>query len=104
MCRIGWMASIMRAEHFLCIGGRGVWGGDLVPVCVWAPGGLGCCSFWGLGSVVDFMFSVTPIYGVCNGSMFCCTLLCVHSRVAVILMGRGAGCFAWFVFLVSRGG
>ena len=36
--------------------------------------------------------------------MFCCTLLYVHSSVAVVLVGRGAGCFAWFVFLVSRGG
>ena len=38
--------------------------------------------------------------------MFCCTLLYVHSSVAVVLVGRGggAGCFAWDVFLVSRGG
>ena len=38
--------------------------------------------------------------------MFSCTLLYVHSGVAIILMGVGerAGCFAWFVFLVSRGG
>ena len=26
--------------------------------------------------------------GVCNCSMFCCTLLCVHSGVAVVLVGR----------------
>ena len=26
--------------------------------------------------------------GVCNCSMFCCTLLYVHSRVAIILMGK----------------
>ena len=26
--------------------------------------------------------------GVCNGSMFCCTLLNVHSSIAVILMGK----------------
>ena len=26
--------------------------------------------------------------GVCNCSMFCCTLLCVHSSIAVILMGN----------------
>ena len=26
--------------------------------------------------------------GVCNCSMFCCTLLCVHSRIAIILMGK----------------
>ena len=32
----------------------------------------------------------------CNCSMFCCTLLYVHSSISII--------FAWFVFLVSRGG
>ena len=42
--------------------------------------------------------------GVCNCSVFCCMLLYVHSSVAVILVGGMAGCFAWFVFLVSRGG
>ena len=26
--------------------------------------------------------------GVCNSSMFCCTLLYVHSRIAIILMGK----------------
>ena len=26
--------------------------------------------------------------GVCGCSMFCCTLLCVHSGVAVVLMGK----------------
>ena len=26
--------------------------------------------------------------GVCNCSLFCCALLCVHSGVAVILMGK----------------
>ena len=31
---------------------------------------------------------VTPIVGVCNCSMFCCTLLSVHSSVAIILMGK----------------
>ena len=38
--------------------------------------------------LVDFLFSVTPIVGVCNCSMFCCTLLYVHSRIAIILMGK----------------
>ena len=38
--------------------------------------------------VVDFLFIVTPIVGVCNCSMFCCTLLCVHSSIAIILMGK----------------
>ena len=35
---------------------------------------------------VDFLFIVTPIVGVCNCSMFCCTLLC--SSIAIILMGK----------------
>ena len=38
--------------------------------------------------VVDFLFIVTPIVGVCNSSMFCCTLLYVHSSIAIILMGK----------------
>ena len=37
---------------------------------------------------VDFLFVVTPIVGVCNCSMFCCTLLYVHSSIAIILMGQ----------------
>ena len=30
--------------------------------------------------------------------MFCCTLLYVHSSIAIILLGKRklAGCFAWF--------
>ena len=40
--------------------------------------------------------------GVYNCSMFCCTLLNVLSSIAIILNGKRAGCFAWFVFLVSR--
>ena len=38
--------------------------------------------------VVDLLFIVTPIVGVCNYSMFCCTLLYVHSSFAIILMGK----------------
>ena len=34
------------------------------------------------------MFIVTSIVGVCNFSMFCCTLLYVHSSFAIILMGK----------------
>ena len=26
--------------------------------------------------------------GVCGCSMFCCTILCVHSSIAIILMGK----------------
>ena len=36
--------------------------------------------------VVDFLLIVTLIVGVCNCSMFCCTLFCVHS--SIILMGK----------------
>ena len=53
------------------------------------PGGLGCCPFQGGGSVVvDLLFIVTPIVGVCNCPMFGCMLLCVHSSIAIILMGK----------------
>ena len=38
--------------------------------------------------VVDFLFIVTLIVGVCNCSMFCCTLLYGHSSIAIILMGK----------------
>ena len=37
---------------------------------------------------IDFLFIVTLIMGVCNCSMFCCTLLYVHSSIAIILMGK----------------
>ena len=42
--------------------------------------------------------------GFCSCSMFCCALLCVHSSFAIISIGKRerAGCFALFVFLVSR--
>ena len=35
-----------------------------------------------------FLFIVTPIVGVCNCSMLCCTLLYVHSSIEIILMGK----------------
>ena len=38
--------------------------------------------------LVDFLLIVTLIVGVCNCSMFCCTLLCVHSSIAIILNGK----------------
>ena len=38
--------------------------------------------------VVDFLFIVTSIDRVCDCSMFCCTLLYVHSSTAIILMGK----------------
>ena len=42
-----------------------------------------------IGSVVvNLLFIVTHIVGVCNCSMFCCTLLNVHSSFAIFLMGK----------------
>ena len=38
--------------------------------------------------MVDFLFIGTPIVGVCNCSMFCCTLLYVQSSITIILMGK----------------
>ena len=38
--------------------------------------------------IVDLLFIVTPIVGVCNCSMFCCTLLYIPSSFAIILIGR----------------
>ena len=37
---------------------------------------------------VGFGVYFTPIVGVCICSMFCCTLLYVHSSFAIILMGK----------------
>ena len=38
--------------------------------------------------VVDMLFIVSPIVGVCNCSMFCCTLPYVPSGFAIILIGK----------------
>ena len=40
--------------------------------------------------------------GFCNCFKFCCALHRVHSSFAITLMGKRAGGFALFVFLVSR--
>ena len=37
---------------------------------------------------MDSLFIVTPNVGDCNGSMFCCALLYVHSSFAIILLGK----------------
>ena len=43
----------------------------------------------GSGSVVvDLLFIVTPIVRESICSMFCCTVLYVHSSFAIILMGK----------------
>ena len=57
--------------------------------------------------VVDFLFIVTPIVGVCNCSMFCCTLLYVHSSIAIILMGKREliallNLSSWCLLMVER--
>ena len=45
--------------------------------------------------------------GVCNCSMFCCTLLYVHSSIAIVLMGRGEliallNLSSWCLVMVER--
>ena len=50
-------------------------------------------------AVLSFLI-VAPMSGFCVYSMFCCTLLCVLSSFAIILMGKRGGCFTLFVFLV----
>ena len=57
--------------------------------------------------VVDFLFIVTPIVGVCNCSMFCCTLIYVHSSIAIILKGRRElvallNLSSWCLMMVER--
>ena len=53
------------------------------------PVGLGFCPFLSGGSVVvDFLFILTPIVGVCKCSMFCCMFLYVNSSIAILLMGK----------------
>ena len=41
-----------------------------------------------MGGFVELLIIVTPIVGVCNFSLFCCTLLYVHSSFIIILMGK----------------
>ena len=45
--------------------------------------------------------------GVCNCSMFCCTLLCVHFSIAIIVMGKREliallGLSSWCLVMVER--
>ena len=61
-----------------------------------------------MGSVVvDFLFIVTPLVGVCYSSMFCCMLLCVHSSIAINLMGKREliallNLSSWCLMIVER--
>ena len=57
--------------------------------------------------LLTFLFIVTPIVGVCNCSMFCCTLLYVHSSIAIILMGKRElvallNLSSWCLMMVER--
>ena len=40
--------------------------------------------------------------GVCNCSMFCCTLLYVHSSIAIILMRKMLNLSSWCLVMVER--
>ena len=64
-------------------------------------------SLGGGSVVVDFLFIVTPIVGVCNCSMFWRMLLYVHSSIAIILMGKRPlvallNLFSWCLVMVER--
>ena len=61
------------------------------------PNGLGCCPFC-CGAL---FVTVAPFVGICNCSMFCCVLLCVHSSFAIILK-RELVALLSLCFLVSR--
>ena len=57
--------------------------------------------------MVDFLFIVTPIVGVCNCSLFCCMLLYVHSSISIILMGKRElaallNLSSWWLVMVER--
>ena len=52
------------------------------------PSGLGYCPFYGGDSVVVDFLLLLSVVGVCNCSMFCCTLLYVHPSFAIIFMGK----------------
>ena len=38
--------------------------------------------------ILELLSSMILVQGVCNCSMYCCTLLYVHSSIAIILMGK----------------
>ena len=57
--------------------------------------------------LLTFLFIGTPIVGVCNCSMFCCTLLYVHSSIAIIFMGKRElvallNLSSWCLMMVER--
>ena len=66
-----------------------------------SPQWLRLLSILRCGSVVaDLSFIVTPIVGVCNCSMFCCTLLYVNSRFALICVSSWCLVIVVWLFLM----
>ena len=63
-------------------------GSKLYRQIVGIPMGTNCAPLVADLFLFYFLFIVTPIVEVCNCSMFCCTLLYVHSSIAIILMGK----------------
>ena len=80
-----WEDDPCKLNNFLCLNNNRIWGKVLSP-----PDGFGCCPFQGGGSVVDLLFIVASIVGLCVKlcSMFCCAIFCVLSSFAIILMGK----------------
>ena len=50
--------------------------------------GLGCCQFWGSGSVVVNSLFIVACGLFCVWSLFCNAVLCVISRFAIILLRK----------------
>ena len=46
------------------------------------------CLIVSIPDICPLSYLGCPIAGVCNCSMYCCTLLYVHSSIAIILMGK----------------
>ena len=61
-----------------------------------------------MGNVINTLLQVClQDLGVCNCSMFCCTLLYVHSSIAIILMGKREliallNLSSWCLMMVER--
>ena len=66
--------------------GAGVWcrWGAFGPQVAWAAVRSGAVVLL----LLTFLFIVAPVVGVCGCSVFCSALLCVHSSIAIILMGK----------------
>ena len=98
----------MWAGRFLCFCGGGVWGEDVVPVgCIWTPCGLGCCPFWGGGSVVvDFCLLLLPLWG--SVVVLCFVMRCFVSILVLQSSWWGRGVVAlldlssWCLMMVER--